>query len=175
MKKLFRVILSVILLGVSLLGVVFFVWPRYQELASTRAQIDEGKTRLESGQRALAQLREVQKEVFSRQGDFEKIGKAIPQDQGLPVLYEHIQQLGTNSGLILDSIEGRAQGELIEGVVLLTFNVEFTGSYEALKGFLDAARRSARILNVNALDISSNPQSPGELQIDVELSAYAAP
>jgi len=175
MKKLFRVILSVILLCVALFGVVFFVWPRYQELSMMRAQVAERKDRLESGQRILTQLRMLEAEVSARQGDFDKTDRAIPQDQGLPALYEHIQQLGTSSGLILNSIGGQAAGELSDGVAVLAFNVEFTGSYGALKSFLDAARRSARILNVSTLDISSDSQSSGTLKIAVELSAYAAP
>ena len=175
MKRLFRFILSVILLTVSVLGLVFFVWPRYQEFSAARAEAEARRDRLESGQKALAQLRSIQEEVFARQADFDKLSKAIPQDQGLPVLYEHIQQLGTSSGFILESIEGRIGGELVSGVVVLAFKAEFTGSYAGLKSFLDSIKRSARILYVNTLDISSDSQNPGVLKIAVELAAYAAP
>jgi len=44
-----------------------------------------------------------------------------------------------------------------------------------LKNFLDAAKRSARVLNVNRVAISSVSPDSGELGITVELSAYAAP
>ncbi|KKW29543.1 MAG: hypothetical protein UY74_C0071G0006 [Candidatus Kaiserbacteria bacterium GW2011_GWC2_52_8b] len=95
MKRLLRVILSMTLLAVSAIGLVFIVWPRYQELSLLRAQIEASRERLESGQRTLVQLREAEGMVFAHAQDFEKADRAVPKDAGLPVLYEHIQQLGT--------------------------------------------------------------------------------
>ena len=99
----------------------------------------------------------------------------MPQDAGLPVLYDHLQQLGANSGLIVTSLSGTSAGEAAAGVVALNFQVGFSGSYGGLKNFLDAAKRSARVLNVNRVAISSVSPDSGELGITVELSAYAAP
>lgn len=176
MKRLLRVIISVTLLCISLAAIVFFVWPAYQEFSLLRARVQEDKDRLERGQAALAQLREVQEQVLLRQEEFAKIDQAIPQDAGLPALYEHIQQLGSTSGLILNSIDGQAvPGPRLE-IVSLVLNVEFAGSYEGLKNFLDAARRSDRILNVSTLNISAaGGENPDNLNISITLSAYAAP
>lgn len=176
MKRLARVIISVTILCISLAGAAFFAWPNYQEFSLLRARVQEDKDRLERGQEALAQLRKVQEEVLSRQEDFAKIDQAIPQDAGLPALYEHIQQLGSASGLILTSIEGQvAAPESDSAIVSLALKAQFAGSYEGLKNFLDEARRSARIFNVSALDISAGGENPGDLQIVIELFAYAAP
>lgn len=175
MKRIFRVILSVSLLGVSLIGSVFFVLPSYQEFAALRAQAEERRSRIERGKQALAQMRKVEQEVIAQQENFDKIDEAIPKDTGLPALYEHIQQLGAVSGLVVRSIEGASVEGPSEETVALAFTVNLSGSYEGLKNFLDEARRSARIFNVNTISVSASGQSAGELQIVIELFAYASP
>ena len=174
MKRIFRVIISLTLFGISLVGAVFLVWPKYEEYASLKAQVRAREARLESGERALAQLAKTQKEVALHQEDFAKIDEAIPKDAGLPVLYEHIQQLGAISGLVLLSIEGdRAQGPVpVDEIAVFVFQAQFKGSYEGLKNFLDATKRSARIFNVSTLDVSADSQNSGDLQIDIELFVY---
>ncbi len=174
MKSILRIIISISVLGISLIGAIFLVWPEYQEYSSLKAQVETREARLESGERTLAQLAKLQEEAVLHQEDFAKIDVAIPKDAGLPVLYEHIQQLGASSGLVLLSLEGsRAKGSLDE-IGVLVFQAQFSGSYEGLKNFLDASKRSARIFNVRTLDISAGDQDSGELQIGIELLAYEA-
>ena len=172
MKRIFRIIISVSMLVVALIGAVFLVWPEYREYASLKAQVQTREARLESGESVLAQLKKIKEEVELHEEDFAKIDVAIPKDAGLPVLYEHIQQLGVSSGLVLLSIEGQPTDEPTSDIVILAFEVEFKGSYEGLKNFLDEAKKSARIFNVSTLDVSADGQNSGELQIGIELFAY---
>ena len=172
MKRISRIIISISALGISLIGAVFLVWPEYQEYSLLKAQVETREARLEGGERILAELKKAREEVALHQEDFAKIDAAIPQDAGLPVLYEHIQQLGASSGLVLLSIEGeRAEGASNE-IAVLAFTAQFAGSYEGLKNFLDEANKSARIFNVRTLDVSDGGENSGELQIDIELFAY---
>jgi len=172
MKKIFRVIISISVLGISLVGAVFLVWPEYQVYSSLKAEVQAREARLESGERTLDQLKKTQEEVVLHREDFAKIDEAIPKDAGLPVLYEHIQQLGASSGLVLLSIEGNLLEEPVNEIAVLAFKAQFAGSYEGLKNFLGEARKSARIFNVRTLDVSAGDQNSGELQIDIELFAY---
>ena len=173
MNRIFRIIASVALLAIAIAVAVLFVWPKYQEFAQMRTDIAERKDRLSSGQAALAKLRIIEGEVSARQGDFDKAEKAIPKDQGLPALYEYIQQLAIDSGLLVASIEGQETAGSMGGATVVRFGVKLTGSYGQLKGFLAAARKSARILNVESLTITADSQGSGNLTIQVELSAYA--
>ena len=172
MKRIFRVIISISVFLISLIGAVFLVWPEYQTYSSLKAQVEAREDRLKSGERTMTQLSKTQEEIALHQEDFAKIDEAIPQNAGLPVLYEHIQQLGVSSGLVLLSIEGQPTDEPTSDIVILAFEVEFKGSYEGLKNFLDEAKKSARIFNVSTLDVSADGQNSGELQIGIELFAY---
>lgn len=175
MKRIFRVIISITLVGISLVGAVFLVWPKYQEYALLKAQVRAREARLESGERALAQLAKTQEEVVLHQEDFAKFDAAIPKDAGLPVLYEHIEHLAASSGLVLLSIEGdRTNKGSEDEIAMFTFKAEFAGPYEGLKNFLDATKRSARIFNVSTLDVSAGSQDSDDLKIDIELFAYEA-
>lgn len=175
MKRILRVIISVILLGASVITAVGFVWPKYQEYSLLKAQIEEKKDRLASGEQALDQLEKTQEMVSARQSDFDKLQAALPQDAGLPVVYDHVQKLGGESGLVVTSIEGSAAEDPVKELETLVFRVELIGSYEGLKSFLVEAKRSSRILNVNTLSIAGDGESPGALNIEVELVAYANP
>lgn len=175
MKRIFRVLISIVLLAASLLAAVFLVWPKYQEYSSLKAQIAEEKDRLEHSEQALAQLKKTQEAVSARQSDFDKLKEAIPQDAGLPVVYDHIQQLGEASGLAMTSIEGAPFEDPTRKVETLVFMVEFVGSYEGLKGFLEEVKRSSRIFNVNTLSIAREGDISGALEIKLELFAYANP
>ena len=174
MKSIFRIIVSISVLLISLIGAIFLVWPEYQEYSSLKAQVHVREARLESGERTLAQLAKSHEEVVLHQEGFAKIDAAIPYQAGLPVLYEHIQQLGASSGLVLLSIESQLAKGSLDEIAVLAFKAQFTGPYEGLKNFLDASKKSARIFNVSTLDISAGGQSSGELQIDIELLAYEA-
>lgn len=189
MKKIFRIVISASVLAIALIGAIFFVWPEYQEYSLLKTQIQTREARLENGERILAQLVKTQGEVLLHQEDFVKIDKAIPSRAGFPVLYEHIQQLGAISGLVLLSIESEfvepailedeesAKG-LADGVDVLIFKAEFAGSYEGLKNFLESAKKSARIFNVSTLDVSAGSNESaeggdsGQLGISIELFAY---
>jgi len=175
MKKIFRIIISISLFCIALIGVLFLVWPSYEEFSTLRSQVQETKNRLEHGERILAQLKKVEEEVSAHQEDFAKIQEAIPEDAGLPVLYDHIKELGTGSGLILQSIEGQIKEDAESALKKIAFKVEFLGSYEGLKNFLDETRRSARIFNISAITVSAGSEDPGVLQITMELLAYENP
>lgn len=175
MKRIFRMIISISFFGISCIGVVFLVWPEYQEYSALRAQVQVRETRLENGERRLAELKSVQQEIALHQEDFAKADEAVPRDAGLPVPYEHIQQIAASSGLVLLSIEGEYSKELLDEVDALVFRVELAGSYEGLKNFLDSVQRSARIFNVRTLDVSVENQDSGELKIEIELFAYESP
>ena len=172
MKRIFRIILSISFLGISSIGAVFFVWPKYQEYSLLRAQVQTREARLEGGERILAELKKAREEVVLHAEDFAKADEAIPKDAGLPVLYEHIQQIAASSGLVLLSIDGQYAKGLMDEVDMLVFEAQFAGSYEGLKNFLDNIKKSARIFNVRTLDVSAGGENSGELQIDIELFAY---
>ena len=175
MKRIFRVIISISLLCAFLVGLVFFVLPSYQEFAVLNAQVKEMRSRIEHGRQALTQLRRVDEGISAHQENFIKLERAIPIDAGLPVLYEHIQNMGTTSGLVVVSLEGAPVPGPTEEIVALVFTVNFVGSYEGLKNFLDETKRSARIFNVNTIGVSSNPEIFRELDITIEIFAYAVP
>lgn len=174
MKRVIRIVVSVILLFAALLGAVFLVWPTYQEFMVLGHEVQERRDRLERGQKALAHLRKTQEEIIARQESFAKIDSAIPEDPQLPALYEHIQRLAASSHLVLTSIESKEGEAPANDVAVYVLKAEFQGSYEGLKTFLGGLKRSERILGVEKLTLSSDGEASEGLDIDMELSAYAA-
>ncbi len=171
-----RIIISLVVLGIALAGIIFLVWPSYQEFASLRTQLRAARERLEQGEEALVKLKAVEVEAQEHEEDFAKIAQAVPKDVALPALYDHVQQLGAASGLQLQSVEGEEQQKKPEQeLATLVIRAKFAGSYEGFKQFLNAAQRSTRFLNVRSLNIASSASDSGVLTLTFELVAYARP
>lgn len=173
-----RIIVSIFLLVASLGLGLLLLWPTYQELSQLRAQVKEVRERLERGEAVVSQLKEVRGQVEMHQEDFAKMSIGVPQEVRLPAVYDLVQDLGSSSGVLVQAIEAntiRGDEEREGGVAITELNLQVSGSYEGLKSFLGALRRSARILNVQSVrvDVSETEEGASILDIAIEMNVYS--
>lgn len=172
-----RFFLASIVLFLASLGVGgFLVWPSYQELSDLRSQVGEKEARLQAKENTLVQLKELQRELLTYEKELKKIDATLPEDPQLPSLYDLVQSLSSLSGLLMQSISSSTAepGEETESLVkTTTLIVQLSGSYQGLKDFLSRAHASARVLNVQAVNIGSSEKEGEGLGIEVQLEAYS--
>jgi len=178
--RFFTIIVPVLLLLVSVMSILFLLVPSFQELAELRGQVKERQGRVVEGEKFLTQVQELKKQIEEREDEFQKIAVGIPLEEELPALYDLVGDLGATSGLVVESIGAseRDEGEGKEqGVRTTDIRLELLGSYEGLKNFLTASRRSARILNVQSVNIKGVGGSEAGvrtvLDIQIDLEAYS--
>src|SRR3989344_4960909 len=175
MRKVIEQFLPIFILVVAVLGGVFFLWPAYEDFSGINTQVNIQQERLERGQRVLTQLVALQRQIAERQEEFEKLEYSIPEDMQLPAVYDLIQQLAASSGLVVETITTQSTEVAGESLDIVHVEVQLVGSYAGLKNFLDAAKRSARIVNVGTLHIiaAAQPGAQSALAIEAEIAAYA--
>ena len=175
MRKVVEQFFPIFILVVAVLGGIFFLWPAYEDFSGVNAQVNIQQERLERGQRILTQLVGLQRQIAEGQEEFEKLEQATPSDMQLPAVYDLVQQLAASSGLVLETITTEKTEVVGESLEIVYLKAQLAGSYTGLKNFLDATKRSARILNVGTLHITAaaEPGAQSELDIEAEITAYA--
>jgi len=176
MIKILGQFLPVVVLGGALAAGAAFLWPAVRDFWAIQEQVRVEEERLERGQQAVQQLRDVQRRIEAQQANFAKLGQAVPDDMQLPATYDLVQQLADSSGLILGSIVSQGAGERPGGAQAVRIDVQLTGTYDGLKAFLRAARSSARVFNVDTLAINVGAGEEGSvLGIQASMLVYARP
>lgn len=159
---------------IALASVVVFLQPLVGEIGSLRQDIATTRTRLATREAFLRTL-DAKVAALARESQHEKQLNVV-----LPVGEEHkdvvrlvhqasaasggvIRRLNNISASVQSSLNARrARGEAIsipENVAPLGLEVEFAGSYQQLRVFLDQLVRSPRLLDVVNLEVRRSDQA----------------
>ncbi len=168
------------LLAISVLVIVFLLWPNFQTLSSLQNQLQERELELKNLEAYFNQLELLKEEIASQPAEkITLVEQSMPDEPSLPSLYEALFQTASQSGLALRSINsfvGLVQGDL-PAEQILQFRItevvmEMEGTYEALKEFLMNTRTLPRLLSIKALKFDS-PERGGIFKFSVTLQAYS--
>jgi len=159
-----RILISFILIGLSVIFGVLFLWPRYQELNNLWAQIKNKELEIQYQNEYYQELNSLSQKLEERQEGLAKIDSALPSKPRLPSLLKFFQKTASENGLILTSagefsIKSLPEANLKE----IQNSLNLSGSYPALKNFLRALEKSARLIEVDSISFSASrlPATPG--------------
>jgi len=164
-----KIFISLILLGLSLVLGVIFLWPRYQEINNLQIEIGYIEQEIENRDKYYQQLADISKELEKHQEELAKIDSALPSEFSAPALLKFLQKVAPENGLILTTVSSfsvqpspqKADIKEIQG------SLELSGSYSSLKNFLKALEKSARLIEVDSISFSTSQKKEGEI---VEIS-----
>jgi Tfp pilus assembly protein PilO len=160
MKSRFLIISLLILI----LGIPFIGLPKYREVQFLKFQIEEKKKELEYKEEYLEELENLAARLKDYQKEWEKIESALPDQPSLPTLFYFFQKLSAQNGLILRGIsfQGISPLEIKREspfpLQKISFSLSLSGSYSALKNFLWALQKNARLFEIEGISFSA----PGE-------------
>ncbi|MBI4217423.1 MAG: type 4a pilus biogenesis protein PilO [Parcubacteria group bacterium] len=164
------------LLAISMLVIVFLLWPNFQTFSALRNQLQERELELKNLEAYFNQLKQLQEEIASQPAEkLTLIEQSLPDEPSLPSLYEVLSQTASHSGLALRSINsfvGVAAPEAEQGFRTIEVAMEMEGTYEALKEFLLSTRTLPRLLSIKDLKFDS-PERGGIFKFSVTLQAYS--
>lgn len=134
----------------------------YQEQADkikiVETNIAEQEKRLAALKQIEAQLPKVQEELAKSEADFSELLKLLPDQKEIPALLETISQLGAQVGL--ENILFQPQPEQArEFYAAIPIRLDLIGTYHRLGAFLDGISRLDRILKVDTMSITRQPNS----------------
>jgi Tfp pilus assembly protein PilO len=184
-------IISVILLVILLVGGYFFWWPKYQEFRRQSAALEQETKALEQKNNYYSKLEEISNKLAAYKDEINKIDSALPAEASLPVLFDFIKKTSMENELILNSISPSGAGkssskynksnanteisaETAAGVEKISISISLSGAYPALKNFLSAIYKNARLIEVNSISFSS-PSEADLFNFDLSLETYVLP
>lgn len=153
---------------------IFFVSPKYQEVADLRTQIKEREIVLQYKEEYFRNLYNLEKELEGYKEPLQKVNSALPgKDPDLPSLFDFLQKAVSENGLVLEKIgpfsvySPGTGGELGEAHLQLSVQ----GPYLSFENFLVSLEKSARLIGVEKLSFSS-PEKGETFKFDLRIKVY---
>ena len=161
-----KIITILIVLAVSGVLSVVFIWPKVGVVQDMRVQVGSRQAearvieqRFQATAEAVSQYEKLSAE------DIEMVESALPIEADLSNLYILLQSLISSAGLIGEGIQ------VDERIGSLDISFTLHGTYESFKAFLIEAERSLRIFDVETITFSSE-RSPGSITFGVKMKTY---
>ncbi|MCX6737815.1 MAG: type 4a pilus biogenesis protein PilO [Candidatus Parcubacteria bacterium] len=161
---------------ISLVLAIFLVWPEYRAFNDVNKQLAQKILQLENQNKYIQSLKIADGQLKEKAELVEKINSALPNKVDIPSLLEFLQEASVSSGVNLNKIswENVSSEENKEIIKKHYFSAEITGSYFALKNFLFAVETSARLINIEQLNLatSSGKNQPMTIVIRARVNSY---
>lgn len=175
-----------------------YVMPAFDRVSELRAEQAIWQEKLIGMERLSGKLAELKKKYDSMVSDANKIAQAVPQQEDIAGLLVRLEELSSQSGLILDNInftvpEAKKKGRNlaaneeeagkdsalapVSGVKTLVANLSLNGSYDSLRSFLKAVEDNLRVMDVATISfdvkegVAGQPAAAGQ-NFNVSFNTY---
>ncbi|MDP2735195.1 MAG: type 4a pilus biogenesis protein PilO [bacterium] len=165
--------IGILVAGAVGIGTVF-TWPSWQDYQLLATQLRERQQELENREAYYADLREIAERLSEFPEELAKVEAAIPDDPGLPSLYDFMQSEAALSGMNLRTISALidSKGEGVQEMQVIPVTLELSGSYGAAKEFLSRLKVASRMTSLQSLNVSGAQES-GLFNVTLQLHAYS--
>ena len=169
--------ISFLLLVFSILGGVFYCWPKFQDFLYLRIELKGKDTEIKQKEEYFSKLDSLSSKMINYPEELAKINSALPIDPSIPALFNFMQVVSSENGLILENLTLGSISPLSEkGVNQISFNISVSGSYSAFKNLLSALYGNARMIDINSIGFSSNEEKDlFVFSIDLATYSYLEP
>lgn len=152
-----KILISVILIGLSLFLGIVFLWPKYQELNNLEEEITNIDLDIQYQDEYYKQLAITSERLNEHQAGLTKIDSALPYNPPEISLLKFLQDKASENGLIPSRLSELSVKPLPErsDIKEIQVSLELFGSYPALKNFLIALEKSSRLIEIEAISIST--------------------
>jgi len=164
-----RILVSIILFILTILIVIFLLWPGYLKFQNLQAQIKNKEVELQYKGEYYKELSSLQEKLNNYQEEFSKI------DSALPSFYNFLQKVASENGLVLESIGTFSTKNLAEKTDIKETSlnsVKLVGSYSSFKNFLTALEKNSRMISIEDISFST-PQEGESFDFDITMKIYS--
>jgi len=183
-----KILLTLFIFLITLLGLLFLALPKYKELNVLRAKEERQQIELAEIENYFSNLRQVSQQLDKHQRSLSKIDMALPEEPEVARLLSFLAQSAEREGLLLIEVgsittfqeepRGAEQGLVDpaaeeERMVLkiTSFPLRLSGSYPSFRNFLGLLEKSARLIEIERVSFSSI--KAGFLQFDFRLRVHS--
>jgi len=149
----------IIIIGCFALALVlglFLLLPKYQNIQSLKADIQEKELEFRSKEAYFVQIKEISKTLEDYEEPLFKISSAVPSDSSPPSLFNFFQFTAGQTGLILKDVN--LGGTVIpkdgkDSMKETKLTLYLAGFYNSFKDFLLAIENSSRMIEVESISV----------------------
>jgi len=168
----------IILIFLSFLFSVYFLFPKYSEFKSLKGKVSEKESIIQEREAYFLYLEDTLKTLEKYETAVKKINSALP-DTSLPTsLLSYLQKKSSENGLILKALSqvktaeaGATEGSEESRIKESHFSLSLTGSLPSFESFLKTLEKSSRMIEVE--DVSLGQSQGGLLEINLSLKVYS--
>lgn len=189
-------LLSASIFLLAILGLLFFVWPKYKTLGEKKQDLELTAMQLTERENYFANLRQVSKKLKENEEAISMVDAAVPQESEMGRLFYFLFQSAKVNGLLMSEVGNIAvkfffpladssgqpsssgQSPQATGPKLrsISFPIVLFGDYPSFKNFLASLEKSARLIEVNSITVvpSGEEQKSGlfRFTLDVKTNSY---
>lgn len=171
MNKLILIAIVVVLtlaLGFALL------LPKYQAFSVLQSNIREKETELQYKKEYFSQVKEVSEKFTEYPDSLSKISSALPLRTSLPSLFNLLQTMASQTGLILEDIGSEAaDAKAKQAIKEIKVSFGLSGTYSAFKDFLKALETSSRMIEVESISFSVPEDTADPIPFSVKVKTHS--
>jgi Tfp pilus assembly protein PilO len=167
-------IVSAVSFLIVIVVAVLVLWPKFQELQTVQGNIEREKAEVQLKEEYVLMLDDVMADLESNREGVSKIKTALPASPSVPSLFNYLQRTASGSGLILTEISPftvSLSGTLTD-LRETVFTIKASGSYSSFKNFISTLEKSARLIEVESISLSSNPEELFSFNLKLKTFSY---
>jgi Tfp pilus assembly protein PilO len=169
-----KILISVSLSILLILGIIFLWWPKYQDFNNLRFEVRKKEVQLENKEQYFSELEGYSLKLKGYSSELSKINSALPENPGIPDLLLFLEKTGSQNGLALEKVHLDKISPLEQNseIKKISLNLSFSGSYPAFKSFLSMVEKNARLIGVESISFST--PAKGEIfTFDLTIKTYS--
>ncbi len=154
LSKAQRLLISAVLFIVILaVFIYFFYWPKFEKIASLKAELTKLEAKLATAKRNAAGLKKFQAKMKEAEAQFNMAMKKLPEKEEIPSLLTAISDSGQAVGLDFLLFAPKAEKKK-EFYAEIPVSMSLQGGYHNLAVFFDQVARLNRIVNIENIKMS---------------------
>lgn len=158
---------------VLILGILV-IFPKYQDFSDLGNRVEAKESELQYNEEYFRELDQIKEKLEEKTEEVSKIDSALPQEKSLPSIFNFIQEISSESGLILKSLSPftMSYSEKFPGIQETRFTVVLSGTYPSFKSFLSVLEKSARMIEAENISFSSEGEEPLKFSLRLKVYSY---
>lgn len=161
-----------ILFILAIVVAVFGSRPIYQELSALQDQMRVKEVEIQNREAYIESLKTAEQKILEQPEKIAKLQAIFPDNPDIPLLYDLLSRISSNSGLIFRGISSSMGESSGTGIQEITVDITVEGFYTALKEFLLATRKAERMLDVNSVSFQA-PEGSEIFKFSIRLSTFS--
>lgn len=165
-------LIIIFLLATIFIG-FFLVWPKYQEIAVVRLEIEEAEASIQQEEEYFSNLRNLSERLNQYQDQFSVIESTLPGKFYLPHLFDFLQKTCSQNGLVLQEISSSVSSLGDTRIQEIHVSLRVLGSYSAFKDLLSSLESSVRLFGIESISFSSSEEGePFAFSLEIKTHSY---